>query len=180
MGQSASTSEAQDRAFFCPMLAINGSWIFGKALRGPVRRDHQAGAGRDRRGCVAGQRVLTKCRPPLHIVERGTLKDSLTVAGGDDPSSQQWEPTVPSRVAAKAAARHVPLKRQCCARLRAKAESRVHSRTSPDQSLLVPPLHNVEGGQRVRLIRPPGRPPTRRGDSLTLAILWLRARTPNP
>ncbi len=53
---------------------------------------------------------------------------------------------MPSRVAAKAAARLLPLKRQCCARLRAKAESRVHSRTSPDQSLLVPPLHNVERG----------------------------------
>src|SRR5438094_10516026 len=118
--------------------------------------------------------------PPPH--RRGeTLKDSLTVAGGDDPSSQQWEPTVPSRVAAKAAARLVPLKRQCCARLRAKAESRVHSRTSPDQSLLVPPLHNVErgtGGEDDIVDRETGgevdsagRPTTHSsGDSLTPAI----------
>src|SRR2546429_8187355 len=60
--------------------------------------------------------------PPLHYVERGTLKDSFTVAGGDDPSSQQWEPTVPSRVAAKAAARLGPVKRHGCARLRGKGQ----------------------------------------------------------
>ena len=95
--------------------------------------------------------------PPLHYVERGTLKDSFTVAGGDDPSSQQWEPTVPSRVAAKAAARLVPLKRPCCARLRAKAEG--------------------TGGEVDSAAR---RTTHSSGDSLTLAILWLRARTPNP
>ncbi len=87
---------------------------------------------------------------------------------------------MPSRVAAKAAARLLPLKRQCCARLRAKAESRVHSRTSPDQSLLVPPLHNVERGTGGE-VDSAARPTTHSsGDSLTLALLWLRARTPNP
>src|SRR5205807_8188234 len=95
--------------------------------------------------------------PPSPLRGEGTLKDSFTVAGGDDPSSQQWEPTVPSRVAAKAAARLVPLKRQCCARLRAKAEG--------------------TGGEVDSAARPTTHSS---GDSLTLAILWLRARTPNP
>src|SRR5439155_22407335 len=111
---------------------------------------------RNRHGCRRHQSPT----PPLELspsspssplstnVERGTLKDSFTVAGGDDPSSQQWEPTVPSRVAAKAAARLVPLKRQCCARLRAKAEG--------------------TGGEVDSAARPTTHSS---GDSLTLAIL---------
>src|SRR5882762_6804528 len=55
--------------------------------------------------------------PALHMVERGTLKDSLAVAGGEDHGEDHTErgpgePTVPSRVAAQAAARRLPLKRQ--------------------------------------------------------------------
>ena len=59
---------------------------------------------------------------------------------------------------------------------------------TPDQSLLVSPLHNVERGTLKDSLTVAGgevdsaaRPTTHSsGDSLTLAILWLRARTPNP
>src|SRR5206468_10430236 len=128
----------------------------GPARRREVRRLHSAREGTD-------LRPAARARAHPQATTRSGAGETSAAAG-----------TLVTRRAAEAAARRLPLKQQCSARLRATAESRVHSRTWRRCDLLLPdPLHRAAEAAARRL------PLKRQGrvSSLTRAESRVHPRT---